>query len=330
MNDKLVSVIIPCYNGENFIDRCAMSIYVQEYSRIEIIFVNDGSTDNSKQIIYKWKDKFFEKNYSLICVSQENRGLGGAINTGLKYVSGDYIILLDVDDELLSGAISDKVKYLEMHKDEDVVRANGWYIRHNGKSLFIYDQEEKEIQDMFSALLEAKTNNWAGSYMVRKSALFSFYPDRQIYESKYGQNLQMLLPLVYKKKCGYIDKPQMNYNLQEDSLSKTSNDSEKQKKSLENAKGYKDIRLYLTNLIVPDKEKGYYLDMIEIAYIRNIMRIAAEMKDKSLMRETYRGLKKLIEPTLDDRIKYCHLIIPMCVPGLRLFRKIKNICTKNK
>lgn len=199
MNDKLVSVIIPCYNGENFIDRCAMSIYVQEYSRIEIIFVNDGSTDNSKQIIYKWKDKFLKKKYSLIYVSQENRGLGGAINTGLKYVSGDYIILLDVDDELLSEAISDKVKYLEMHKDEDVVRANGWYIRHNGKSLFIYDQEEKEIQDMFSALLEAKTNNWAGSYMVRKSALFSFYPDRQIYESKYGQNLQMLLPLVYKK-----------------------------------------------------------------------------------------------------------------------------------
>lgn len=62
MNDKLVSVIIPCYNGENFIDRCAMSIYVQEYSRIEIIFVNDGSTDNSKQIIYKWKDKFLKKN----------------------------------------------------------------------------------------------------------------------------------------------------------------------------------------------------------------------------------------------------------------------------
>lgn len=56
--------------------------------------------------------------------------------------------------------------------------------------------------------------------MVRTSALFDFYPDREIYQSRFGQNLQFLMPLTYKKKCGYIDEPQMIYNIQEDSLSK--------------------------------------------------------------------------------------------------------------
>ena len=63
MNDKLVSVIIPCYNGENFIDRCAMSIYVQEYSRIEIIFVNDGSTDKSEEIAKIYGKKLIKEGY---------------------------------------------------------------------------------------------------------------------------------------------------------------------------------------------------------------------------------------------------------------------------
>jgi hypothetical protein len=99
--------------------------------------------------------------------------------------------------------------------------------------LFIYDECEKNIQDVFTALLEGKTNNWAGSYMVRVSSLFKFYPEREIYQSKYGQNLQLLLPLLYNKKCGFIDKPHMNYNQQENSLTKTNVEKSKKKKSLE-------------------------------------------------------------------------------------------------
>ena len=113
----------------------------------------------------------------------------------------------------------------------DVVRSNGWYVRKNGKSLFIYDECEKNIQDVFTALLEGKTNNWAGSYMVRVSSLFKFYPEREIYQSKYGQNLQLLLPLLHNKKCGFIDKPHMNYNQQENSLTKTNVEKSKKKKS---------------------------------------------------------------------------------------------------
>ena len=177
MND-LVSIIVPCYNGEKFVDRCFNSILKQDYARIQIIAVNDGSTDQSEQRILAWNDRFKNAGMQLVYIAQENKGPGGAINTGLKAVSGEFLSLLDVDDEFLESAISSRVAFLNEHKDIDVVRSNGWYNRKSGKNLFMYDDAEKKIGDVFSALIVGKTNNWAGSYMVRTSALFAFYPDR--------------------------------------------------------------------------------------------------------------------------------------------------------
>lgn len=323
--NKIVSIIVPCYNGEHFVDRCLYSIEVQDYPHIEIIIVNDGSTDQSENKILSWKETFEKRKIHLIYVKQNNKGLGGAINTGLKYVSGEYLSLLDIDDEYLPGAVSARVNYLNSHRDIDVVRSNGWYVRENGKSLFIYDENEKNIEDVFTALIEGKTNNWAGSYMVRVSALFRFYPDREIYQSRYGQNLQFLLPLVYHKRCGYLDEPQMNYNQQENSLTKTTDLSNRKKLSLENVKGYKDIREHMVHLIVQDeKEKEFFLVLIEAAYWRSVMQIASISNDHLLMKESYVKLKRITTPLIDDHITYCRLIHTKLVPFLRIVRKLRT------
>ena len=161
--DSLASIIVPCYNGERFVDRCFDSILRQKYSRMEVVAVNDGSTDQSEQRILAWADTFQNAGIQLVYVSQENKGLGGAINAGLKYVTGEFLSLLDIDDELLESAVSARVAFLKSHPDMDVVRSNGWYNRKNGKSLFIYDEKEKHIDDVFSALVGGETNNWAGS-----------------------------------------------------------------------------------------------------------------------------------------------------------------------
>lgn len=155
----LVSVIIPCYNGERFIDRAISSVYSQDYNNIELIVVDDGSTDHSKEKIINWKKRFDDKGFSLVYIYQENAGLGGAIDTGLKNVTGEYLLLLDADDEYLPGAISTRVEYLREHPECDVVRANGWWIKGDHKHPFIYDEAEKQIQDVFLALLRGETNN---------------------------------------------------------------------------------------------------------------------------------------------------------------------------
>ena len=62
--ESLVSVIIPCYNAEKFIDKGLQSIYEQDYSCVEIIVINDGSTDKSEEIILDWKERFKEKGFT--------------------------------------------------------------------------------------------------------------------------------------------------------------------------------------------------------------------------------------------------------------------------
>lgn len=320
-----VSIIVPCYNGENFIDKNFNSIYNQDYSSIELILIDDGSVDASKETVFAWKNKLEERNIELKYYYQENQGLGAAINSGLKLVTGAYIILLDVDDEFLDGALSEKVKYLQENKNVNVVRSNGWIVKDNIKYPFVYDKKEKDNEDIFLALLRGETNNWAGSYMVRAKALFEFYPDREIYKSRYGQNLQFLLPLVYKNTCGFIDKPHMNYIQQGFSLSQTADSDEKESKSIENAKGYRDIRLHMVDAIISNEEKEYYIKNIQGAYWRGIMSIALMSNNKKILKEAYLEMQKYEMPTIDDKINYYSVVSKYKMYILRIRRKLRRI-----
>ena len=89
--DKLVSVIIPNYNYARFVSQAIVSVINQTYSNIEIIVVNNGSTDDSLEVLKGFEDR--------IClVDQQNLGQSGARNTGLSKASGDFIAFLDADD----------------------------------------------------------------------------------------------------------------------------------------------------------------------------------------------------------------------------------------
>lgn len=318
-----VSIIVPCYNGEKFIDRCIESIYKQSYPSIELIVVDDGSIDRSKEKIFAWKMPFLKRGFELKYLYQKNQGPGSAVNAGLKLVSGDFISLLDADDEYLSGAIDERVSYLQEHGDVDVVRSNGWIVRENNRFLFINSQEEKNIEDVFLALLRGETNNWAGSFMVRSKALFQFYPEKEIFQSKYGQNLQFLLPLLYKKKCGYIDRPHMNYIQLDNSLCRINDRNIAEKKSIENANGYREIRMHMVGeIVLESSEQQYYLNMIECGYWKSIMNIASLNYNKPLMKNAYENKCKYEKPTMEDKIFYYQLINPYHAIWLRLIRKI--------
>ena len=79
MDNKLVSIITPCYNGEQCIHRLFDSIIAQTYRPLEFILVNDGSTDDTLSIVEEYKPKFAKAGIKFICYTQENRGLSGAI-----------------------------------------------------------------------------------------------------------------------------------------------------------------------------------------------------------------------------------------------------------
>jgi FkbM family methyltransferase len=105
--DPLVSVIIPVYNAERYIGRTLESILNQTYKNVEIIVINDGSTDKSEQIISNYQNEKIKYIY------QENRGCSAAKNTGLAYAKGDFIQYLDADDLLSNDKIEKQVELLK-------------------------------------------------------------------------------------------------------------------------------------------------------------------------------------------------------------------------
>ena len=321
----MVSIIVPCYNGEKFIKRCFNSILNQSYKQIEVILVNDGSTDKSEEIIFEYKSSFLEQGMKFNYIYKENGGLGSAINEGLKHVNGEYLTLLDIDDYIMVDSIKLKVEFLDLHRDYNVVRSNGYYVTEKNldkkDNLFVVNEIEKNNIYIFDYLINAKTNNWAGSYMVRTEKLFNFYKDRNIYESRYGQNLQILLPLVYKSKSGFIDKPLMKYIRQENSLS-SSTSTNSFDKQIENMLGYKEIREYMIDLIVDESEKNTYLKLIDINYARYIMDLSYANRDKQRIYENYNILKNLGCVNLEDKILYYGAKNKLIQYVLRIYRKL--------
>ncbi len=114
---KLVSVIVPVYNVEQYLERCLESVVNQSYRDLEIIVVNDESPDNSQAII----DTYAERDSRIKSLSQKNTGLSGARNTGMKHAEGEYLYFLDSDDFLAHNAIE---KLLINSQKADVIIGN--------------------------------------------------------------------------------------------------------------------------------------------------------------------------------------------------------------
>lgn len=118
----LISVIIPYYNVESYIDQCLASVVNQTHKALQIILVNDGSVDGSHRIA----QTYAEQDSRITIVEQSNRGLSAARNTGLKYVEGDYVFYLDSDDYLEEYAIEVLLRKAVKYK-ADVVQGNFYY-----------------------------------------------------------------------------------------------------------------------------------------------------------------------------------------------------------
>ena len=127
---KKVSIIVPCYNVEKYIESCLNSLINQEYKNIEILCIDDGSKDNTKEII----ENFLEKDKRIQYFYKENGGLSSARNYGLKYVDGYYCCFIDSDDYVDSTYVSKLVNSIEKNNSKMAVcefdRVYGKHITH--------------------------------------------------------------------------------------------------------------------------------------------------------------------------------------------------------
>lgn len=109
----LISIIIPVYNAEKTIVRCLESVLSQEYKYIEIIVVNDGSTDDTEKILLQR----YIKNNNIKFINKKNGGVSSARNAGILNASGDYVVFVDSDDYMQSNMCSDMVQLMDKGAD---------------------------------------------------------------------------------------------------------------------------------------------------------------------------------------------------------------------
>ncbi|MDD3665055.1 MAG: glycosyltransferase [Bacteroidales bacterium] len=112
MKDELISVIVPIFNIENYLVQCIESIINQTYQNLEIILVNDGSTDRSSEICNKYK--FIDKR--IVVINKDNGGLSDARNAGIESAKGKYIAFVDGDDWIENTMYENLIKSIINHK----------------------------------------------------------------------------------------------------------------------------------------------------------------------------------------------------------------------
>lgn len=146
-----VSVVIPIYNVEDYLKECLDSIIQQSYKNLEIILINDGSTDNCKLICEKYRDK----DQRVILINQNNKGLSHSRNEGMALATGEYISFVDSDDIIQPSMISDLVK-IAKENNADIVACDYF----TKKRKYKITQEEQILQytpeDSLKALIEVK------------------------------------------------------------------------------------------------------------------------------------------------------------------------------
>lgn len=125
----LVSVIMPCYNAAPFLDEALTSILQQTYSNLEIIVINDGSTDSTPDMLQRYAGK----DSRLVVINHVmNKGLVACLNSGVAIARGAYIARMDADDISVAGRIETELDHLLAHPDVDVVSCGFYYISPNG------------------------------------------------------------------------------------------------------------------------------------------------------------------------------------------------------
>lgn len=321
----MVSLIIPCYNSEFCIERCITSILDQNYSQIELILINDGSTDSTEIKINQMKEKIEANIERFIYVKQSNQGVGAACNTGFGYATGEYLMLLDSDDMLLPDSIKKCVDFLEKNLSYALVRTNGYYVTESNidenDRMFANDPGMKVKEEIFEDIFCGRTYLWSGTYMIRMNVLEELYPDHQIIPSRRGQNLQFVMMSSYKRKAGFIDEPLMKYIVRKESLSHFSSGNvfEKEIQAME---GYKDIRKQLIEDFMQDTEKTYWMKKLNSLYANIYVQIACKYKQKEQARKYYNELKKIEKPCLNTKIDYYNLMCPFIAVLLRVGRKV--------
>ena len=225
MDCPKLSIILPIYNGENFLMQAIESVLKSTLHSWELILVNDGSTDMSEKICKEYCRKENRIHY----ISQDNLGLSAARNTGFSIARGTYVVYLDADDYVEKNLLENINKDID---DLDVLRYQLNMVFND--KIIPYGEKEFNVTngiDAFEKIVRYKFIEMAALYVINRKYYLdnNFMFEKDVYHEDYG-----LLPLVIAtaKKVKSINYLGYNY-VQRDGSIMSSNDTEKMKKKMD-------------------------------------------------------------------------------------------------
>ena len=203
----LVSILTPTYNCGKYIHRLLDSVLRQTYPAIEMHVIDDGSVDDTKNIIESYVPKFEKRGYKLCYHYQTNQGQSAAINNHLNLVTGDYFVWPDADDFYKTDDAIEVLVNSLANADDSVgmTRCMIDYLDEDNLSVIrTLDTSRRYSTHLFEDCLYSNNDYWytPGDYMMKTVALRTAIPNLEIYtEHDAGQNWQLMLPILYSYRC---------------------------------------------------------------------------------------------------------------------------------
>lgn len=200
-----VSVVIPAFNAERYIERAVNSVLNQTCPPNEIIVVDDGSTDNTANILNRYGEQ-------ILVIRQTNAGASIARNTGIKRASSEWIAFLDADDEWLPFMLENLTGLLKNHRDLVWAYGNYWFCEHGSEKVRMAFQNDPGVNNIISDYLRVQSGYCirTSTAIIRRSVLLEsglFVP-----EQKWVQDTDLFLRISYRyPRIGYIHTPLAKY-----------------------------------------------------------------------------------------------------------------------
>lgn len=259
-----VSVIVPIYNVEKYLDKCIKSLVNQKLEDIQIIIVNDGSTDNSGNIAKEYAIEYPNK---ILYLEKENGGLSDARNYGLKYATGEYISFVDSDDYIDENLYSSLVEY--MNNNYDIIKIKIIKVDSDGNKIsenYSPDFKEKTGEEAFEILYKTDVMTEVAWGYIYKASFWkdnNFEFTKNMYHEDFG-----LIPLVLlkAKKVASTNIEGYYYVQTDKSITRNVDSQKKKKMSMDLLAYYDDMIKQIEEYQISEKSKEnikiYYTNCI--------------------------------------------------------------------
>lgn len=302
MDEKLVSVIIPAYNIEDYIGRCLDSIISQTYKNLEIIVVDDGSRDYTGEIL----DNYAKKDRRIKVIHKENGGVSSARNKGIEAAEGDYIGFIDGDDLIEPEMYKTLVDLLE-EENADIAHC-GYQMVFPDRIDYYHNTGKKKIQTTEEGLKDLLSGEMIEPGLVNKLYKKELIKNCRLNETvKINEDLLMNYQLFkLSQKSVYYDITPYSYMIRSGSATGANSLITKREDSLR-----------VLNQIKDDCINNNLLSIIYKRYIYLLMAICRDgLKDKSYMKYQKKQRKQLKKELKTDVFKSC---IPKKLKYMSLF-----------